>query len=336
MPDKRDEQKSFIEKYGAVVIPVILTALFSLVGVYISNTYQATSTATQLISEREKAESELRASMFKDLITPIVGDLRNLPVERERLLVELLALNFGEHFELKPLMRHVDRSLALAEKTAGNENDRKRLQQERESLRSVSRRVSTRQIAMLLNQGEDGDRTVILPLAFVEWGADGERDLRSFQEQIRKNYQKTKQVGTVGQGESIRLCSPDRKYTALVGLGNCDWLNQTCVMNVNLIEKKCLPNQANSSEEPASSAATPNSHPAADMQFEIGWFDFPLTDNSLLSDGNRFAVVIQGFEPEYRTVALDFVWFPKAYFAPRERPINYADIRKKLHIEPNR
>src|SRR5690242_1999834 len=109
-----------MEKYGALITPVILTALFSLIGVYVSNRYQETTSATQLISEREKAESELRASMFKDLISPIIGDPRNIPPERERLLVELLALNFGEHFELKPLMRQVDRNLSLAQKTARN------------------------------------------------------------------------------------------------------------------------------------------------------------------------------------------------------------------------
>lgn len=336
MADERDDKKSFYEKYGATLTPVILTALFSFVGIHISNTYQASTSATQLISEREKAESELRASMFKDLISPIIGDPKKIPPERERLLVELLALNFGEHFELKPLMRQVDRTLAHAKGSALNRSEREKLELERESLRSIARRVTARQIAMLLNQGTTGDQTHILALAFLEWGGTDKQDLKNNQEQIRQGYLKTKQVGTIGQGEAIKLCSPDLKYTALVTLDNCDWQNQTCIMNVNLMEKECATTQVNSSEEIASAAKQPNNHPAADMQFEIGWFDFPLTDNSLLSDGNRFAIVVQRIEPEYRTVAIDFVWFPKAYFAPRERPINYADIRKKLHIEPNR
>lgn len=80
---------------------------------------------------------------------------------------------------------------------------------------------------------------------------------------------------------------------------------------------------------------SPEADPAADLDFESSWFDFPLTDNTLLSDGNRFAIVFQYLDPRYQIVGINFVWFPKAYFAPRERPINYADIRKKLKIEPN-
>ncbi len=336
MSDERDARRSFYEKYGSTITPVLLTALFSLVGVHISSTYQANTSATQLISEREKAESELRASMFKDLIGPIIGDPKKIPPERERLLVELLALNFGEHFELKPLMREVDRKLAIAEGSASNGSNRERLEQERNSLRSIARRVSSRQIAMLLNQGTAGDKTSILPLAFIEWGEKEKLSLRDNQEQIRQGYLKTKQVGTIGQGETIRLCSPDHKYMALIALNKCDWRNQACTIHINIMGKECLPGQANPSEDPGPTTKSMDADPAADLEFESGWFDFPLTDNTLLSDGNRFAIIMQEFDPEFHTVAINFVWFPKAYFAPRERPINYADIRKKLKIEPNK
>ncbi|NIT04004.1 hypothetical protein GTO10_03700, partial [Candidatus Saccharibacteria bacterium] len=64
--------------------------------------------------------------------------------------------------------------------------------------------------------------------------------------------------------------------------------------------------------------------------------DFPLTDNTLLADGNRFAVTIQDLsideDLQIKTVYLKLIWFPKSYFTPRERPINYAEFREKLGL----
>ena len=337
MADKSEEKRSFYEKYAAAIIPVLVTSIVTIAGVVVSNRYQAKNSATQLISEREKAESELRASMFKDLIGPIVGDTRNIPPERERLLVELLALNFGEHFELKPLLREVDRKLVAARKSARNAAGRDRLDDERESLRSIARRVSTRQIAMLLNQGVEGDRTVIIPLAFIKWVEPKEGKLSALQKQVREQYSKTKQVNAIGNGDAIRLCSPDRKYTALVVINTCDWEGQTCNVNITVLDDRCLPVPAVPPATMAQPDSTPhNNIPSVDVGFDFGWFDFPLNDNTLLSDGNRFALVMQNVDPRFQTIAFDFVWFPKVYFSPRERPINYADIRKNLRIEPNR
>lgn len=337
MADQSEGTRSFYEKYAAAIIPVLVTSIVTIAGVVVSNRYQAKTSATQLISEREKAESELRASMFKDLIGPIVGDTRNIPPERERLLVELLALNFGEHFELKPLLRQVDRKLVAAVKSARTEDKREQFDLERESLRSIARRVSTRQIAMLLNQGVEGDRTVIIPLAFIQWVDPKKEKLSALQKQVREQYAKTKQVNAISNGDAVRLCSPDRRYTALVVINKCDWEGQICNVNVTVLDERCLPAPAAPVATTAQPDSTPHKNiPSVDVEFDFGWFDFPLNDNTLLSDGNRFALVMQSVDPRFQTVALDFVWFPKVYFSPRERPINYADIRKNLRIEPNR
>jgi hypothetical protein len=337
MTDQREDKRSFYEKYGAAITPVLVMAIFSIAGVIVTNMYQSKNSATQLISEREKAESELRASMFKDLIGPIVGDTRKIPPERERLLVELLALNFGEHFELKPLLRQVDKKITDARKAARNKARREQLDQERDSLRSIARRVTTRQIAMLLNQGVKGDSTVIIPLAFIQWAKQEDRNLFDMQTQVKDLYDKLKQVKEIGNGDAIKVCSPDQRYTALVAINKCDWESQTCAVHVNVLEEECLLTQAETDTNNTKTDSTQHKNvSAADVEFEFGWFDFPMNDNTLLSDGNRFALVMQDMDVDLRTVAFDFVWFPKVFFSPRERPINYADIRKNLGMKPNR
>ena len=73
---------------------VVLVALFA-------NSLQSRLTGVSIQSQREQAESQLRASMFNSLISPIAGPQRGdqpIPVDRELILTELLALNFNENF----------------------------------------------------------------------------------------------------------------------------------------------------------------------------------------------------------------------------------------------
>ena len=93
---------------------------FAVVAVAIfANSLQTRVTGLSIQSQREQAESQLRASMFTSLITPIMGTQKDgeaIPADREQLLAELLALNFYENFELKPLLQDAsNRKVAEAE-----------------------------------------------------------------------------------------------------------------------------------------------------------------------------------------------------------------------------
>src|SRR6188768_3836977 len=78
---------------------VLVVALFA-------NSLQSRLTGVSIQSQREQAESQLRASMFNSLIGPIAGIQGDKPMsaDREHVLTALLALNFNENFEMKPLM----------------------------------------------------------------------------------------------------------------------------------------------------------------------------------------------------------------------------------------
>src|SRR6266853_6733437 len=68
---------------------VLVVALFA-------NSLQGRLTGLSIQSQREQAESQLRANMFNSLIAPIAGPLtgdKPMPADREVVLTELLALN---------------------------------------------------------------------------------------------------------------------------------------------------------------------------------------------------------------------------------------------------
>jgi hypothetical protein len=86
--------------------------------------------------------------MFNSLISPIAGPQNGpMPVDREVILTELLALNFNENFEMKPLME--DAIKRLAERKAVKTKD---AEDPREALWSIARRIAERQKASIARE----------------------------------------------------------------------------------------------------------------------------------------------------------------------------------------
>src|SRR5438045_1074191 len=97
------------------VLAKLVGASAVLVVALIANSVQSKITGVSIQSQREQAESQLRASMFGSLIAPISGPQsgdKPMPADREVILTELLALNFNENFEMKPLMEDANKRLA--------------------------------------------------------------------------------------------------------------------------------------------------------------------------------------------------------------------------------
>ena len=137
------------------LLPVIATILLAI----LADHYKASLTASTLLSEREKADSQLRTEMFSRLVDPISGAKSGTDVsrEREQLLAELLSINFHEHIGLKPLLSHVDGRLAR-ESADIDEAKAEAARLARQSFRSVVGSVIARQTAMLTRSNGDGSR----------------------------------------------------------------------------------------------------------------------------------------------------------------------------------
>jgi hypothetical protein len=271
-------------------------------GAIIANSYQSKLTGTTILSQREQSETQLRASMFGSLIGPIIGTQtgNSIPADREKLLVELLLLNFHEHFELKPLMMHAD--ARLAEKTVAGMTP-EQAQGAREQLRSITRRVVAQQIADLIRENDPAQAqsqgcSLYLVSLKVEQGENPDGGAC--------------QVSSMFE-EPVRVESPDKKYTLNMVASNPDWVNETFNMSVNLTTN------TKDGEQKYQDLA---------YNFVLTWFDLPLTDNTLLPDGNRFAFTLAAVM-KGKEATLRIIWFPKDYVTPRERPL---DSRQYLQL----
>ncbi|GAB61876.1 MAG: hypothetical protein DWB56_08225 [Candidatus Jettenia sp.] len=89
----------------------------------------------EIVSKREVADSELRARMFENLITVFSGNSSHQKSNGEKInLLHLLALNFHESFNLKPLFEGLESELS---------------DKERERLRGIAKEIGKKQEAML-------------------------------------------------------------------------------------------------------------------------------------------------------------------------------------------
>lgn len=102
----------------------------------------------EIVSNRERADSELRAQTFKNLIECFFGNSTQQKTSKERLtFLRLLALNFHESFDLKPLFEELESALEGEEK---------------QKAREIAREVVGKQEAMLshIEEGMVFERTL--------------------------------------------------------------------------------------------------------------------------------------------------------------------------------
>lgn len=104
----------------------------------------------EIMSSREKADSDLRKEMFNAIISAFLNP-ESATLEEKVLALELLAYNFHDVIDLSPLFKHVARSIETF--TGDNRDDL------RDQLERVAREVIDKQLAAL------GDAGMLIPLS---------------------------------------------------------------------------------------------------------------------------------------------------------------------------
>jgi len=130
------------------------------------NRRQAIETNTRLYSElmskREESESALRKDMFQTIIGSFVTASGKGDLDSGVLNLELLAYNFHESLNLKPLFLDLKRRIARAASQAHGAAAREEYQDYQERLERVAREIARKQIIVLEGVGRKYDRSVDL------------------------------------------------------------------------------------------------------------------------------------------------------------------------------
>ncbi len=226
---------------------------------------------SELMSKREESESALRKDMFKSIIDAFLKPgMEKSPLDAQLLNLELLAYNFHESLNLKPLFLHLEKTI-LALK-----DERERATQ-MDRLESVAREVTRKQMLSLEGAGAKFERTVSLDslkaspggIALDEDSMTVEHIQRLFRVFVLEADQKTKNI-------KVRL--------EVRTLG--DSLDQNEMPNVG--------------------------------EFWIGFYDFPMIDNTRLSHDQRCAIVLTDFDEQSANISI--IDFPGSHASLREKP----------------
>jgi len=307
MPGESDSKGALLDWLD--VIAKLVGAAAVLIVALIANSFQSRLTGVSIQSQREQAESQLRANMFTSLIGPITGpqkDGQRISPDREELLAELLALNFNENFELKPLLEDASKMLTSNAGSTGS-SPTANGPDPRESLWSLARRIAQRQKASIAREWS-ASKTHHEGCEFFTLTVDSRVGVPSEGPPCQL---------AIAFGQVVPLKSPDDNFTLQIALVRPDWKNQTVeVSAVPFLTKQVNPLESDTA-----------------YRFPLSWFDFPLTDNTLLPDGNRFAVYLRLISSDPQKLTVVVVWFPKGYFTPRERPLNYGEVQQLLGRE---
>lgn len=277
--DRWDKLTIVLHPMGGLLTAVAVTAV-GVMGSQVLNRRQALDTNARLYSElmsrREESESSLRKDMFVSIIQtflkPGAGDL-----DTKVLNLELLAYNFHESLNLKPLF------LDIARRLEGPDiRDRQAF---RARLNRVAREITAKQLFALEGHGKSFRRTVDL-------------------EEVRRQGRS----GVALEGEFI------------------DIGGKTCDVNLYVLDADLEAQQLRMRLEvkaPESSQASADTR----AEFYLGWYDFPMIDNTRLANGLRCAVTLSNFSPSMADVTT--VCFPGEFASLKDRPY-YDEVIQKL------
>ena len=317
-------------QFWANLLAKLTVPVGAAVAAWLSIQFEQRASTRALLNQREQAETSLKATMFGELIGPIIGPGKDgqsaVDPMQYALLVRLLALNFHEDFEFEPLMQSADDELvANKAKYSSEEVERARFE-----LRSVAHRVSDRQIARLWDDTAGSCADPAHPDVTIRPHSDVtiyvlSRSLSS--EELRGLGIEVSAAGADGplayslDGDPDQLpdlYAPNCKDSLNISFHNAQWNNRTIDVDV---EQMSLPKRA----------------PPQPYVFQLTPFTVPFSDNTPLADGNRFAVYqndTSTFPDGVSIMRVRLRWFPLYYYPPTERPSNPMSTEQQLKIGP--
>ncbi|HEX7286553.1 MAG TPA: hypothetical protein VF532_10240 [Candidatus Angelobacter sp.] len=314
-----DTPKSSWDKAQIILAPVggLFTALaVACVGFFGSRYINAQQEAdtkqrvyAELMSKREEADVLLRKDMFNSIIgtflTPKDPQQPNTDQVRQDVLkLELLAYNFHDSLDLGPLFKQVYKQIDEGKNFSSGAKQHRLDDQERagyiERLEKVATVVSGKQISALRESGMEIDRAADL-----------------------KEVETNPQGIVVYEGE-VHLPAPDGPGSGVV---DPDYRPRHMVLELLKADRKTKEIHVRLR---IGALGSENINDAeVDKDFWVGFFDFPMIDNTRLSHDQRCAVVLKEFDAEAQFAEVAVVYFPGDRASLKEKPY-YDEVLHSL------
>jgi hypothetical protein len=276
---EKNSERDRWSKAQIVLVPVVVAAVGFFGSNYLSKRQELDTRArvyAELLNQREQAESALRKDMFVSIIDSFFKPEKTSP-DLQVLSLELLAYNFQESLNLKPLFAHLRRTIYESQ-DAKKEKLLSRLEK-------VAGDVTNKQMLVLTEVGQKFDSTIDLVA------------VRDHPEQIAQD---TRTLKLNGIQRTFRLLPLKVNFDA-----------HELQFRLEII--------------------TPESSESHSYQFWIGFYDFPMIDNTRLAHDLRCAVVLNAFDEDRADVTL--IYFPGSRASLKEK-LFYEDVIPNVQATP--
>jgi hypothetical protein len=304
------------------------------IGLWINNTIQTQAENnrkaqlyTTIISEREKADGEIRAEMFKSLLDLYAKGGAKEEMEKGEgfqdriMLLNLLIKNFDEYFNARPLFERLYHQLKDSEANAHNngipDSDQTNWIVLKDTLQKIVQEVSYKQALLLARVGilqEEisvpvGGQTRFIPLYDIE-GLEGLSEKDFFLGGKRL-------IGTDSEGK--------------------DETQQRDHYSIKINVTKALENSANIEvyvfRDLFDGKKYVSSRLIQGLPVEVSIFDTPYMDNSRLFSGDRFSILYRGSAPistneKSLKATFSVITFEEKFLSLRDRPFFESMVDK--------
>lgn len=293
--DLWDKIEIILKPIGGL-IAALTVALFSYFGSDYLNKKQNNDSRirlyTELMSGREQSESSLRKDMFSTILGTILKNSQSLD---ERILqLELLAYNFNESLNLMPLFYYMNRQITKEKDIRLKIDYQKRLYR-------IAGDVTSKQISSL--EGVAANQSM-----FITFKGDSTSYHPGLSQELPIDWKDSKAfTDTVIVGDAKNV------YKRVV------YLN---ALKYNVDEKTVL------LRLDIDTYINDKYKDKVTQEFTIDYFQFPMIDNTRLSNDMRCALVMRDFVfPQY--VEVEILYFPGSHSSLKEKPY-YDEVVKKL------
>ena len=308
--------RTWVDLIKALALPLVTLVLGYWFNVSLNERQQVESNIrlyAEMMGRREEADSNLRKDMFNSILTNFLARDPSLRLSSEELIrqqilsLELLAYNFHESLDIGPLFKDVQRRIAVEERDTNIEL--------RGRLESVALQVIEHQLTALSDAGmiERGDS---LPgkindlQAYIMFGS------RTVPDPDLKPGEGTARVCL-----SMRAGDGSTHYRQF-RLELLTYNETTREVQVHLYVSQLL-----TAEECRQPTLDLEAHREVDTNFIVGLFDFPMIDNTRLSEGERTSVSLTALNPSVLSVALSY--FPASRASLKDKPY-YDEVIRDL------
>ena len=277
--DRWDKASIILQPVGGLLTALAVAGLGFFGSQYLDRRQTIDTNArlySELMSKREEADSALRKDMFKSIIDSFLSP-KTERLEEKVLNLELLAYNFHESLNLKPLFLYLKKQISAS----GGLNKR----EYSERLDKVAREITRKQMLVLEEAGKKFDRTI---------------DLDS----LKKNP-----GGILLEPASLTVDNIQRDFRILVL--EADGGNKEIKIRLEIRTAREAPGEMETNA----------------AEFWVGFFDFPMIDNTRLSHDQRCAIALSAFGPSSADITA--VYFPGSYASLKEKPY-YQEVIQNL------